>query len=360
MQWLCPLLFYVWWASLVLLLLPRVRRWLLPPQRRRAVPWGGFEVLAALLLVFFFWPLVVGLVVNGSGFYGLLYDPVPPEYLAAFTAAPQAGFPANLPLPGLFLCNEMSQSLPLRRLVWQAMFAFPFCFASVVLLLRFVSGARPYQLGLTTYRAGRNVLLAIPVWALLTPVAYLVLLGVQVLCLWVLEVPPDVHALARLAGQRLSPVEWGAIFLTAVVGAPLVEELVFRGVLQPFVMSRSWGSAAAVGIALVMAVLERVGKPGTLLQQQLPLLFVALMVPGYLALNWVSSLPVGRSIYATALLFAACHSSVWPSPVPLFLLGLGLGYLAYRTQSLVASVVVHALFNGVAFVVMLFLPAAAL
>jgi hypothetical protein len=32
---------------------------------------------------------------------------------------------------------------------------------------------------------------------------------------------------------------------------------------------------------------------------------------------------------------------------PLFLLALGVGYLAYRTQSLVASIVFHALFNGV-------------
>jgi membrane protease YdiL (CAAX protease family) len=46
------------------------------------------------------------------------------------------------------------------------------------------------------------------------------------------------------------------------------------------------------------------------------------------------------------VLFAAFHSGVWPSPVPLLLLALGLGYLAYRAQSLAAPMLIHALFNG--------------
>jgi membrane protease YdiL (CAAX protease family) len=37
---------------------------------------------------------------------------------------------------------------------------------------------------------------------------------------------------------------------------------------------------------------------------------------------------------------------VWPTPVALFVLALGLGALAYRTQSLVGPVVLHGLFNG--------------
>ncbi len=54
------------------------------------------------------------------------------------------------------------------------------------------------------------------------------------------------------------------------------------------------------------------------------------------------------AIYGTSLLFAAMHSGVWPSPIALFVLGLGLGWLAYRTRSLVGPILVHALFNGVA------------
>jgi membrane protease YdiL (CAAX protease family) len=55
------------------------------------------------------------------------------------------------------------------------------------------------------------------------------------------------------------------------------------------------------------------------------------------------------ALYANAMLFALFHSSVWPSPVPLFFLGFGLAWLAQRSQSLYAPVVAHALFNSVAF-----------
>ena len=54
------------------------------------------------------------------------------------------------------------------------------------------------------------------------------------------------------------------------------------------------------------------------------------------------------AVYGNGLLFAALHSSVWPSPIALFLLGFGLAWLAHRSQSLVGPMVAHALFNGVA------------
>src|SRR5262249_3876298 len=45
------------------------------------------------------------------------------------------------------------------------------------------------------------------------------------------------------------------------------------------------------------------------------------------------------SIYGSAMLFAVVHG--WPQSVPLFVLGLGLGWLAYRTQSLIGCMVCH-------------------
>jgi membrane protease YdiL (CAAX protease family) len=77
-------------------------------------------------------------------------------------------------------------------------------------------------------------------------------------------------------------------------------------------------------------------------------------LPGYLLLpRLTGNVREVRAIYATALLFGAFHAAVWPSPIALFVLGLGLGWLAWRTQSLTGPIFVHALFNAVASAVLL-------
>jgi hypothetical protein len=90
-----------------------------------------------------------------------------------------------------------------------------------------------------------------------------------------------------------------------------------------------------------------------------PTLFLLLLLPPYLLLPLskrvrrrlrISSPLAMRGWLANASLFAAVHSSVWPSPIPLFFLGLGLAWLALRTQSIIPSIVVHVLFNGIAVV----------
>jgi membrane protease YdiL (CAAX protease family) len=78
-----------------------------------------------------------------------------------------------------------------------------------------------------------------------------------------------------------------------------------------------------------------------------PAFFVLVMAPIVVILQQSCRTPVPAGVLGTSLLFAAAHSSVWPSPVPLLVLGLGLGWLAQRTGSLVAPILVHALFNGV-------------
>ena len=53
------------------------------------------------------------------------------------------------------------------------------------------------------------------------------------------------------------------------------------------------------------------------------------------------------AILGTSVLFAMIHAAVWPSPVALFVLALGLGWLKERTRSLVGPMVLHSLFNAV-------------
>jgi hypothetical protein len=89
-----------------------------------------------------------------------------------------------------------------------------------------------------------------------------------------------------------------------------------------------------------------------LLVELIPALFVVALVPVFLLVCRRSRTPVGPALFGTAVLFAAVHSHVWPTPVALVLLGLALGYLAYRTQSLVAPITLHALHNGAACLVL--------
>lgn len=109
-----------------------------------------------------------------------------------------------------------------------------------------------------------------------------------------LEVEPP----ALLTTVSEQPQAWTLVLamLQAAVLAPLVEEFAYRGVLLVSLMKRL-GPAAAIALS--------------------------------------------------GGIFAVAHLGTQPQAVlPLFLLGLALGYVAYRTRSLLGPIVGHSLFNG--------------
>ena len=57
-----------------------------------------------------------------------------------------------------------------------------------------------------------------------------------------------------------------------------------------------------------------------------------------------------------SLIFAALHGAVWPTPIPIFFLSLGLGFLYQRTGGILAPIALHMTFNGVS-TTMMFLVA---
>jgi membrane protease YdiL (CAAX protease family) len=105
-----------------------------------------------------------------------------------------------------------------------------------------------------------------------------------------------------------------------------------------------------MGAAACYAVLHAAlnGKPG-------PVIFAGVLTLG-LAVVWFTvrrGKRHVRGVYASAALFALVHSAIWPSPIPLFVLGLGLGWLAVRTRGFLAPAIVHGLFNAVSAVFVL-------
>ena len=297
------------------------QRRLLPPQRLRAVPWTGWDVALVLFLSLILWPGTVGSLLEQLDFFGWMYGGASPD--------------------------RDQQSL------WITLFCVPLNIATVLAWMRLGSGVRFYQLGLTRHRGLKNALLGIIAWWVATPGVFLLGYLADFASRRVLHLAPVPHPLLEIATSQPMRAELVAIVVAAVIAAPLWEELLFRGILQRWFTITAWGSDAAMAGALAIAFLDR-GLKGLW-----PVLFVLAMVPGYIVVSRIRrrTLPNAeptRAIYATALLFAASHSRVWPTPVPLFALGLVLGFLAYRTQNLIAPILLHGLFNAVATVAILY------
>jgi membrane protease YdiL (CAAX protease family) len=115
--------------------------------------------------------------------------------------------------------------------------------------------------------------------------------------------PGGSNPLLDLVLTSSDPRALACFAFTAIVLAPLFEETLFRGVLFP-VLGRHWG-------------------------------------------GW-------KAVLASAAVFAVAHLSLGEL-IPLFLLGLGLGWLRWRSGRLSGAIWMHGLWNGMTFVNLLLL-----
>jgi membrane protease YdiL (CAAX protease family) len=167
---------------------------------------------------------------------------------------------------------------------------------------------------------------------------------------------PSRHPFIELSEEAQSKAELALVAFAVLVIAPVFEELFFRGILQGWLTKVRWGGLGAFLLSLLLAILFRwsslrsawaSGDWNDLGQQLQPFIFVLLTGPVLLLIRKLRRPEIAGAIYASSLLFAVAHIAVWPSPVSLFILGLGLGWLACRSQSVVPTICVHALFNFV-------------
>lgn len=332
---------------------------LLPQAVSRPVPWNGWLVLIAFVAVLFF-PILVQTVLEETDFFPMLYGPAFPRKIMHDTE--------NQPFA--------RQAAHLRGL-WAQAIGTPILVILLITGLRYGTRATPSQIGLTREHAGRNIVLGYVGWLVMTPLV----LGIFMLMLWLMVSNPDKHPLmdlGPLAGKR----EWLVFALQAAIFAPVVEELLFRGILlswlqqapddksepEQFLPTRFRPHvvyAGAVFLSLQSPALIDAfnsGRGQQILTHLAPFFFLLAILPLYLVLPMcphvchrlgLVSPQMVRAWIGSSVLFAAIHSNVWPSPIPLFALGLGMGWLAIRTGSIIPSIVVHALFNAVAVVYLL-------
>ncbi len=324
---------------------------------------------------------------------------------------------------GLYEAVYGERPSPERQQLWVPVLALPLSLAALFLILFLVSGTRPAHFGMTQTRFIPNLVAGYFLWLILTPLVLAVFF-------YILEwMPYDEHPLSKITQQNLLAVEWLLWIFQGVVAAPLLEELLFRGVLLGWLRRATLpGHLVVAGVAFLFCGLAAIKPLMPDVEVDVPIhfkptevkwgpvVFAVVLIPAYLIpaglffsrrrgvltgnredqekrmpattsletgiqsaespITSSVSLSPGKSvtpkilavpqsrvdqfreafgpICGSSLLFAAFHAEIWPSPIPLFLFALGLGWLAYRSNSLVGPIVVHVLFNAVACIVIMF------
>jgi membrane protease YdiL (CAAX protease family) len=342
----------------------------LPTIRPKGPAWNGLAVCAAFGLFIVFGWMAGGIqsALTSAGFFRAIYGP---------------DFPVELPASPT---AEQKAAATIRYL-WATAIAFPFEIVAIMLLPRALNVANP----LHPRGWQRAAVAGYLTWLIVTPAAFCVFVLASIGHLKLTGQEPEKHPLTAL-GEKAGNIEWTLFVLQTILIAPVVEEWLFRGVLLPWLAQKRPVApetpftiqpkrrpilvlciAVAVGVIFTFGT-AWLGRPdevrrafstdllGAVAAYLIPAVFFLALIPFDFILPRLHRLrrhlrirspQQVRAIWASAALFAAVHAHVWPSPVPLVVLAVGLGYLYLRTRSLVGPMVVHGMFNAVSAVYLL-------
>ncbi len=214
----------------------------------------------------------------------------------------------------------------------------------VPMCVRFSSGAGLLELGLDLRGWQLQVQEGLTAALLMTPLVCAIQLAA--IRIWT----PQSHPVEQMVLDGLTlPVALLAVVSTMVL-APLIEELLFRGMFQRWVArwlpepspagtSTLANDASAGGDGDSRELREvSLGDPPASAQSD-P------VAPGQPPPR-ASSRTLFLPILLTSLIFAGMHLPQWPAPIAIFPLSVALGLLFERTGSLLAVVTMHSAFNG--------------
>jgi len=207
--------------------------------------------------------------------------------------------------------------------------------ALAVIGLRTRAGRRDF--GISLQHVPQDLWLGLAAFVMLAPPVYAIQ---KLLVAWF----PYRHPLISMLQQHPETAVRAAVFFSAVVAAPIVEEFFYRvlwqGWLQEVVPRREQFQQLVFGRPAVP-----VRSPS---DSRSPA-----AENGVGPSDPPSPAAEAMAIVACSTLFAVMHISHGPAPIPLFVLALGLGYLYARTGRVLPCIVVHVLLNGCSLVMLL-------
>lgn len=216
---------------------------------------------------------------------------------------------------------------------------------AVYLLWRFMLDRGPRTLAQTNRVSTFAADVGLGFWAFLmsaTPVY-----GLQAL---LMEFYPERHEILDRLDNGIDPAIFAAAAFSAVIAAPVTEEIVLRGFLLTALAHVRLGLPASWGRALFGApVATPLDAPEETIDEPAHELPVAFRERGGTpgegfrrTLAGIGSFPV----VASSAVFALLHLGQGPAPIPLFFFSLMLGYLYRQTGRVTPSVVAHFALNG--------------
>jgi membrane protease YdiL (CAAX protease family) len=157
--------------------------------------------------------------------------------------------------------------------------------------------------------------------------------------------PSEGHPLLRIVEERPDSAMLVLTFFSAVVAAPIGEELTFRTVLQGWL--EKW-DARRIEIGSGVHDVSEAVETAPVVDEGVVLVPVDDESPATAEAPAQSETPrySWLPIVISSLLFGLAHFGYGPEPIPMFLFALILGYVYQRTHRIVPSMVAHALFNG--------------
>ncbi|MBI3410018.1 MAG: CPBP family intramembrane metalloprotease [Planctomycetes bacterium] len=321
---------------------PSLLKEIWPSPRIDRAAWTGVEVLAVFVLLI----VISGRgrrLLEAAGFFSAWHSEQPPE---------------------------AANDLVARENLYGALLDMPFMLGLALLILYYRAGLTPADVGLTCWRWRSNLALGVLGYAVGTPLV----LGLYIALLLLMRavgLVPDEHSFEHLARRNLPSFEWGLMFFHVAITAPLIEEFLFRGLLLGWLPRATVPGHLVLSGGVLILGLQCVYPKGfgmVRASKLEPMVFALVLLIGYAALlSWLRTRPeagdtsarrnrmeIFVAMYGSSMLWAMFHAMVWPSPIALFFMGLGLSWLSWRTQSLVGPIVWHSLFNCVAFLALVF------